>query len=176
THTEQGRYNKDYARVCIMRHSLNEGYHVPGYYQKAIDMYNELKGKYSLFLKGENAYADLFKNANNFNEEIIMAVSVNENADGTNKAGNFNPFMMLAVPDNAARVDDKGNPTPFNLQGAGWGQTYNVSPQFYDTYDPNDKRRETIITKYYTTSGNWIDRNNTNWDGFIVNKYPIETA
>ncbi len=175
TQTERGRYNKDYARVCIMRHSLNEGYHMAGYYQKAIDMYNELKGKYSLYTAGENPYADLFKNANNFNEEIIMAVSAAENADGSNKAGNFNPFMMLAVPDNAARVDDAGNPTPFHLQGAGWGQTFNVSPEFYDTYAANDKRREIILTRYYTTGGQWIDRNNTTWDGFIVNKYPIET-
>ena len=172
---EQGRYNKDYARVCIMRHCLNEGYHMEGYYQKAIDMYQELKGKYRLFTKGENPYADLFKNANNFNEEIIMAVSAAENADGSNKSGNFNPLMMLAVPDNAARVDDVGNPTPFYLQGAGWGQTFNVSPKFYDTYETNDKRKNVVVTRYYTTSGQWIDRNNPLWDGFIINKFPIET-
>ncbi len=173
---QQGRYNKDYARVCIMRHCLNEGYHVQGYYQKAISMYDELKGKYGLFTTGENAYADLFKNANNFNKEIIMAVSADENADGSNKSGNFNPFMMLAVPDNAARVDDKGEPTPFYLQGAGWGQTFNVSPKFYDTYEAKDKRRNVILTKYYTTAGQWIGRNNPLWDGFIINKYPVETA
>ena len=33
-----------------------------------------------------------------------MAVSCDETADGTNKSGNFNPLMMLATPDNAARV------------------------------------------------------------------------
>ena len=174
--TDRGRYNKDYARVCIMRHCLNEGSYMPDYYQKAIDMYSELKGKYGLFLSGTNPYADLFKNANKFNKEVIMAVSCDETADGSNKSGNFNPLMMLAVPDNAARVDDQGKPTPFNLQGAGWGQTFNVSPKFYDTYDVADKRREVILTKYYTTAGNWIDRNSTTWDGFIINKFPVETA
>ena len=153
TQPEQGRYNKDYARVCIMRHCLNEGYYMSGYYQKAIDMYNELKGRYSLFKKGDNPYIEQFKNANNFNSEVIMAVSCDETADGTNKSGNFNPLMMLATPDNAARVDDQGNPTPFYLQGQGWGQTFNVSPKFWDTYDPSDKRREVILTKYYTTAG-----------------------
>lgn len=105
-----------------------------------------------------------------------MAVSCDETADGTNKSGNFNPLMMLATPDNAARVDDQGNPTPFYLQGQGWGQTFNVSPKFWDTYDPLDKRREVILTKYYTTAGTWIDRNTTTWDGFIINKFPVETA
>lgn len=176
TQPEQGRYNKDYARVCIMRHCLNEGYYMSGYYQKAIDMYNELKGRYSLFKKGDNPYIEQFKNANNFNSEVIMAVSCDETADGTNKSGNFNPLMMLATPDNAARVDDQGNPTPFYLQGQGWGQTFNVSPKFWDTYDPSDKRREVILTKYYTTAGTWIDRNTTTWDGFIINKFPVETA
>lgn len=174
--SELGRYNKDYARVCIMRHCLNEGSYMPGYYQKAIDMYQELKGRYGLFTTGSNPYADLFKNANNFNKEIIMAVSCDETADGSNKSGNFNPLMMLAVPDNAARVDDQGNPTPFYLQGAGWGQTFNVSPKFYDTYDSADKRREVILNRYYTTAGNWIDKNTSTWDGFIINKFPVETA
>ena len=51
-----------------------------------------------------------------------MAVSCDETADGTNKSGNFNPLMMLATPDNAARVDDQGNPTPFYLQGQDGGK------------------------------------------------------
>lgn len=157
TQPEQGRYNKDYARVCIMRHCLNEGYYMSGYYQKAIDMYNELKGRYSLFKKGDNPYIEQFKNANNFNSEVIMAVSCDETADGTNKSGNFNPLMMLATPDNAARVDDQGNPTPFYLQGQGWGQTFNVSPKFWDTYDPLDKRREVILANIPTV-----------WDESIV--------
>ena len=51
-----------------------------------------------------------------------------------------------------------------------------MSPKFWDTYDPSDKRREVILTKYYTTAGTWIDRNTTTWDGFIINKFPVETA
>ena len=175
---ELGRYNKDYARVCLMRHSLNEGYHMTGYYQRALDLYGELKGKYQLFNKGNNPYIDLFKNANKFNSEIIMAVSCSETADGDAKSGNFNPIMMLAVPEDAARVDEDGNPTPFNLQGSGWGQNFNVSPRFYNTYDSDDKRRDVILTSYWSTKGMEINSNHlgSRWDGYIINKFPIETA
>jgi hypothetical protein len=175
TQTVKGRYNRDYARVCLMRHCLNEGSYMPGYYQRALDMYEELKGKYSLFIQGANPYAELFKTANEWNREIIMAVSCNENSDNERTHGNANSFEQYAVPDNAARVDDQGDHSPFYLQGAGWGQVFNVSKNFYDTFDAADKRRECIITSYYTTGGVWIDRNTTNWDGFIINKYPVET-
>ena len=48
-----GRYTRDYARFCLMKHCLNEGEHMEGYYQRAIDMYNELNtGKYDLFKTG----------------------------------------------------------------------------------------------------------------------------
>ena len=40
-------YTRDYARFCLMKHCLNEGEHMEGYYQRAMDMYNELNtGKY----------------------------------------------------------------------------------------------------------------------------------
>ena len=64
-----GRYTRDYARFCLMKHCLNEGEHMEGYYQRAIDMYNELNtGKYDLFKTGSTPYVDLFKNANKFNK------------------------------------------------------------------------------------------------------------
>ncbi len=105
-----------------------------------------------------------------------MAVSCDETADGTNKSGNFNPLMMLATPIMQPEWTIREIRLSFYLQGQGWGQTFNVSPKFWDTYDPSDKRREVILTKYYTTAGTWIDRNTTTWDGFIINKFPVETA
>jgi hypothetical protein len=178
TQKDLGRYNKDYARVCIMRHCLNEGYHVSGYYAKALKMYDELKAenKYSLYTAGNNPYVDLFKSDHKFNQEIIMAVSCNSDADGNNKNGNFNPMTYYTVPDDAAKKDDKGNATPFALQGGGWGQIYNVSPKFYDTYETGDKRKDVILTSYYTTAGKWRTKADVTWDGYIINKYPVETA
>ena len=174
-HAEKGRYNRDYARVCIMRHCLNEGSYMAGYYQKAIDMYNELNGKYSLFRQGDNPYANLFKVANEFNNEIIMAISCDPNSDGSRLQGNANPYAFYFVPSNAAKLDDQGQHTPFYPMGAGWGQVFNVSKKYYDTFDANDKRRETILTRYYNTGGVWVERSATNWDGFIINKYPVES-
>lgn len=176
--TERGRYTADYARVCLMRHCLNEGYHMDGWYKKATELFTELdNGRYSLFMQGTNPYAEMFREANDFNCEIIMAVSCDPSSTGNSREGNMNPFMMLAVPENAAKKDDLGNPTPFSIMGAGWGQTYNLSPKFFDTFEPGDKRAETIVTSYYTTGGVWIRPQDigTKWDGYIVNKFPAET-
>jgi hypothetical protein len=176
---ERGRYNKDYARVCLMRHCLNEGHYMNGYYQKAIDQYTALKTQgYRLFTQGANPYVDLFKNTNKFNSEIIMAVSCSENADGNNNSGNFYPLMMLATPPDAAKTDENGDPTPFYYQGGGWGQNFNVSPVFYDTYDPADKRRDVVLTSFWSNSGIRVSSANlgSRWDGYIINKFPVETA
>lgn len=177
TQSEQGRYTADYARFCLMRHYLNEGYHEDGYYQKAYDLFNQFHGNYSLFTSGDNPYADQFKIANKFNSEVIMAVSCNSNATGSGSEGNFNPFSFYAVPGDAAKVDDQGNATPFAKQGGGWGLCFNMSKYFYDTFEPGDKRAETILTSYYSTNGYWVTEKDLGdrWDGFIVNKYPIET-
>lgn len=183
TTADKGRYTADYARFCLMRHCLNEGSYMSGYYQKSLDMYNELKGKYSLFQTGTNPYVDQFKNANKFNSETIMAVSCDASADGTPKSGNFNPFSWLSLPWNVSKVDNLGNPTPFHLQGGGWNQYYNVSPKFYNTYDPADKRRNVIITEYWinnegkpATSKRSASDIGVGWNGYIIYKYPIETA
>lgn len=179
TQSDRGRYTADYARVCLMRHCLNEGYHMPGYYQKAKDLYNDLNtGKYTLFKNGTNPYKEMFRERNDFNCEIIMAVSCDPSSTGNAREGNMNPFMMLAVPENAARKDDLGNPTPYSIMGSGWGQTFNLSPKFYDTFEAGDLRKETIETSFYTTGGTWVTPADLGlkWDGYIINKFPAETA
>jgi len=181
---EKGRYTADYARFCLMRHYINEGQHTAGYYQKAIDLYQVLQGKgYSLYTAGTNPYVDQFKNANKFNQEVIMAVSCDPSADGSTKSGNFNPLSWLALPWDVSKVDSQGKPTPFYLQGGGWNQYYNVSPQFYAGYEANDQRKDVILTSY------WVNNNGqpatwqrtsadigVSWNGYIINKFPIETA
>ena len=177
TQSEKGRYTADYARFCLMRHYLNEGYHVNGYYQKAYDLFGQFKGSYSLFQNGDNPYAAQFMIANKFNCETIMAVSCNENATGNGSDGNFNPFSWYALSWEVSKYDDKGNPTPFVKQGGGWGQTFNISKHFYDTFEEGDKRAETIITRFFHIFGYWVTEEHLGsvWDGFIINKYPIET-
>lgn len=171
TQPEQGRYNKDYARVCIMRHCLNEGYYMSGYYQRAMDMYNELNtGKYDLFRTGSTPYVDLFKNANKFNKEIIMAVSCSPAADGNPKHGNANPFLMWALPSDVA----KGDPFPM---GGGWFQAFSMDKKYYDAFESNDGRLKTIVTSYKDKNGVIINKDNlgVRWNGYIMNKFPQET-
>lgn len=178
TQSEKGRYTADYARFCLMRHYLNEGYHMDGYYQKAYDMFSQFHGNYSLYTEGNTPYADQFKIAHKFNSEVIMAVSCSNTATGSGSEGNFNPFSWYSVPPDAAKYDDQGNPTPFVNQGAGWGMAFNISKYFYDTFEPGDQRAETILTKYYSSKYGWVGEKDLGdrWDGFIINKYPIETA
>lgn len=181
TQSVKGRFTRDFARVMLMRHCLNEGYHQEGWYQVALDMYEELNtGKYRLFTTGNNPYKEMFREVNDFNCEIIGAISCDPSSTGNPKEGGMNPFAMLAMPNNAAKKDDKGDPTPFAVCGPGWGMTFNLSPAFYNTFEPGDRRAECIITRYYTTGGEWwgpeqIGRK-PEWDGYIPYKYPAETA
>lgn len=180
---EHGRYTSDYAKFCMMKHCLNEGAHMKGYYEKAMQMCRELSkdNRYSLFTKGDNPYVDMFKAANDFNCEIIMAVSCDPSANGDVSNGNFFPLSMLATPNDASKVDDKGNPTPFNYQGGGWMQAYNVSPKLYDSYEAKDKRRTVILDEYWVNNQGIVTEKvtkedlNKRWSGYIIYKYPIET-
>lgn len=174
---EQGRYTADYARFCLMRHYLNEGNHMSGYYQKAYDMFKQFSGSYALFMQGENPYAEQFKIANKFNCEVIMSVSCNSNATGSGNEGNFNPLSWYLVPVDATKYDDKENPTPFVNQGGGWGQCFSLDANFYDTFEDEDLRAETVLTSYYSSKNGWVKREHLGnlWNGFIVNKYPVET-
>lgn len=172
TAKEQGRFTRDYARYCLMRHCLNEGDHMPGYYDRGLEMYSELNtGKYRLFDQGENPYAAQFINANKFNCEVIAAISCNSDADGNPMHGNFNPFMMLALPGDVAEQD------PFP-RGGGWLQAFSIDKTFYETFEASDLRRKTIVTSYVAKDGVTVTRNNfgVRWNGYIVNKWPQETA
>ena len=177
TQSERGRVTADYARFCLMRHYLNEGAHMDGYYERAYELYSDFTGNYSLFTSGKNPYIDQFKSANNWNSEVIMALNVDPAATGGDAAGNFNSFMVYSLPKDATVEDDKGNPTPF-LNGKGWGQYLNVSKEFYDTYEENDLRKESVITSYYSSTYGWVTPEDIGvlWSGYILNKYPIETA
>lgn len=178
---EKGRFSRDYAKFMLMKHCLNEGGHMDGWYGKALDMYRELNtGKYRLFTSGINPYKEMFREKNDFNCEIIAAISCDPSSTGNLKEGSMNPFAMLAIPNNAAKKDDLGNDTPFSVCGPGWGLTFNVSPKFYDSFESADLRKESILTQYYTTTGEWWGPaeigKKSEWDGYIPYKYPAETA
>jgi len=180
----KGRYTADYAKYCMMRHCLNEGDHVTGYYDKAIEMYQALKsgGKYSLYIAGgADAYANQFKIANKWNSELIMALSTSVAGDGSNSKGDFNPIWLYLMPSNVYKSPTlpNGEPNLFSAyNGQAWGQVYNVAPEYYDDYEPGDVRREVIVTSYYQNNAtNTLHERKdvgVTWSGFILNKYPIE--
>ena len=175
-----GRYTADYARYMAMIHYLNEGYHMDGYYNKAIQMYEELKASgYGLYTDGgDDAYAEQFMQDHEFNKEVIMAVSVSEAGNGQAANGSFNPISYYLTPGDASSVNSEGNATPFIRKG--WRQAFNVSPEFYDTFEDGDLRKNTILTSYVAKDANGnlktVSRDDIDdlWNGFIVNKYPQE--
>lgn len=176
----KGRYTADYARFCLMRHCLNEGSHMSGYYDKSIAMYNELQSSgYELYRAGgDDAYANQFKQGNKFNVEVIEAVSTSAAGDGTAANGNFNPLSFYVIPPDGSKYQDeeKTIPSPFYPQGGGWGQCFNVSPEFYDTFEAEDNRRNTILTSYVRRDYAIVSRDDVGdlWSGFIINKFPVE--
>jgi hypothetical protein len=134
-----------------------------------------------LFTKdGADAYANQFKMANKFNNEIIMALSTSKAGDGGGKNGNFFPVSRYVIPNDAAAYADVANtiPTPFVWQGSGWGQCFNVAPAYYDAYEVGDTRRNVILTSYVVNDANRtvITRSDigAKWSGFLINKYPPE--
>lgn len=179
----KGRYTADYARFCLMRHYLNEGSHMTGYYDKAIDMYTALKTSgFGLFTAGATPFADQFKIANKFNKEVIMAVSTSKSGDGSDKNGNFNPLSMIIVPKDAAQYADVANtiPTPFVNQPSSWSMQYNVATKYYDTYESGDARKNVILTSYVKKDAArtliTVADIGVKWSGYILNKFPIETT
>ncbi|MCR4823827.1 MAG: RagB/SusD family nutrient uptake outer membrane protein [Bacteroidales bacterium] len=186
TQAQRGRYTADYARVLLMRHCLNEGSHMSGWYQEAYDLKSRFTGGYKLFTDpgdSGNPYVELFRSKNDFSCEDIMAVSVDGNADGSANNTNFNPlFYYIAGWNQCAKTDGDGNPTWCAGAGNnnGWSQTMNVDTSFFDTYEPGDMRRDVIVDRIWVSNGGgmWIDRSNVGdlWDGFIINKYPFENS
>ena len=182
TQSEKGRYTADYARIMLMRHCLNEGAHMSGWYDKAYNLKSQFTGNYKLFTDpgdSGNPYVELFRTKNDFSCEDIMEVSVSPGTTGSDNEGNFNPWFYYIVGSNQClKKDGDGNPTWCAGAGNnnGWNQTMNVDTAFFDTYEPGDLRRDVIVDKIYYRGVGWIGRKNVGdlWDGYIINKYPFE--
>ena len=182
--SEQGRYTADYARFLLMRHCLNEGSHMSGWYQKAYDLKSQFTGGYKLFTDpgdSGNPYVELFRTKNDFSCEDIMEVSCSSGPTGSDSEGNFNAwYFYIASGNHSVRTDPDGNPN-WNSKAcstAPWGQCWNVDPNFWDTYEEGDLRRDVIVDQIYYRGVGWIGRKEVGdlWDGFIINKYPHEES
>lgn len=169
--SEGGRYNADYARVILMRHYLNEGYHMSGYYAKAAALKSQLTGSYSLF----STYKEQFYTANDGNCESIMAVQCTGSATGSGTQGNMNCFCYYAFPWDFMKTYNGEATAAANLSG--WGECMSINKKFYDTFEPGDTRTEAILTSYPSSSYGLVTAADlgVRWDGFMINKYPFDT-
>ncbi len=147
-----GRFNKGLALTVLTRLYLNEKN-----WQKAESTAREVTAMgYSLVTN----YRDLFRTSTERNNETIFALSVDANADGSDAKGNMNAWTYYTLGD-----------APGITQQGGWAQAFSATWQFYDSFDPLDKRRELLIPSYTSTSGELKNRAN-GLKGPVINKYP----
>ena len=156
TPAQYGRFNKGLALTVLMRTYLNEKD-----WLKAEAVGREIMAMgYSLL----SNYRDLFRSATEKNNETIFAVSVDPNANGDVSQGNMNAMTYYTYPSDFKGITQNGgwaNPAPFT---ATW--------EFYDSFNPSDKRRELLIPAYTSTSG--TVKNRSNMRGPVIAKYPDE--
>lgn len=159
--TQYGRFNKGIALGVLMRLYLNEKN-----YAKAEPVGREIVALgYSLVTD----YASLFKESTEKNSETIFAISVDPtaptNGDG---GGNFNAMALYCLP---------GDFKSTKLNG-GWANPngyFCPTWQFYDSFEPTDKRRELMIPSYTAKDGVTL-RNRSNMRGPVLRKYPDEST
>lgn len=152
---EYGRFNKGLALGILMRLYMNEKN-----WPEAEKAGREIL---TLGYTLTDNYASLFQAATEKNNETIWAVSVDPNSTGGDLQGNFNAWPLYCYPSDmrGAKVD------------GGWGPNVGVCTptwDFYDSFDPLDKRRALMIPSYTNKSGQLRDRSNMR--GPVLVKYP----
>ncbi|QEL03152.1 RagB/SusD family nutrient uptake outer membrane protein [Olivibacter sp. LS-1] len=158
--TEYGRFNKGLAMGYLMRLYLNEKN-----WQRAEAVGREMMGMgYALV----DDYASLFREGTERNNETIYAISVDPTAPTSgNFGGNFNAYAMYCLPGDFQSTKISG----------GWANPNGVfcpTWQFYDSFDPADKRRTLMVPSYTAKDGR--ERNRSNMRGPVLKKYPDESS
>lgn len=171
TPAQYGRFNKGCALTYLMRLYLNEKS-----WQKAEQAGREIVALgYSLVTN----YTDLFRVATEKNNETIWAVTCDPTANGNDPNGNMNAWDFYTFPtDYPGTISAPGAP-----RLGGWASpigAFTATWQFYDSFDPNDKRRTLLIPQYNAVNGSGIPtgvvRNRTNMRGPVIAKYPDDDA
>ncbi|HEX6846368.1 MAG TPA: RagB/SusD family nutrient uptake outer membrane protein [Chitinophagaceae bacterium] len=175
TPTQYGRFNKGGALTYLMRLYLNEKD-----WQKAEQAGREIVALgYNLVPN----YQDLFRVATEKNNETILAVTCDLNANGNNPTGNMNAWSWYAYP-----ADFPGNviatPPPGSVgRNGGWASpngAFTATWQFFDSFDPNDKRRTLLIPQYNAVNSTGVPtgavRTRSNMRGPVIAKFPDDDA
>jgi starch-binding outer membrane protein, SusD/RagB family len=152
-----GRYTKGLANTLLMRLYMNEHR-----WADAVTVGNTIKSLgYSLV----SDYSSMFVPSGERNSEMIYAISASEKSTGGEDDYNFNPIHYYIYPSWYTSEGIKGWSSPSAVYMAHWN--------FYDSFDPSDKRR-LMLNSYTETSGTVHNRSNMN--GAIVLKFKVETS
>jgi hypothetical protein len=157
--SEYGRFNKGLALGVLTRLYLNEKN-----WSMAEQTAREiLPLGYSLVTD----YASLFREITERNTETIWAVNCDPAAPTNGEGGgNFNAYALYCLPSDYKSTKLSG----------GWGSpsgVFSATWQFYDSFDPLDKRRQLLIASYTAKDGTLRDRSNMR--GAVIRKYPDES-
>lgn len=150
--TARGRLSKGAARMILLKY-----YMIRGFYAKAEPLARELlamEGTYGL----ENDYASIFSVENASNKEVILQICGNINSTGT-----VNYMTAECLPGDMAWAE----------KAEGWGG-YIMPWDFYDGFEPGDKRLECVYDHYTAKNGEVVPR--TALNGAVVLKYAMDPA
>ncbi len=157
-----GRFNKGLALGFLMRLNLNEKN-----WQAA-----EQAGRKILTLGYSlvKDYSSLFKEATEKNDETIWAIVCQPAlAADNNLAPQFNAWPWYCLP------SDFNGTNGSTIKG-GWAGPRGAMTgtwQFYDSFNPLDKRRDAMLVATYTNPLGMV-RNRTNMPGPVIVKYPAQ--
>jgi hypothetical protein len=152
-----GRFNKGLALTVLMRTYMNEKD-----FADAIPVGEQIMQMgYSLVTN----YASLFTTATEQNTETIWAAVCEPNSNGLNLSPGFNPWDFYTYPGDYAGKEVQ---YPWGFNGnAPMAATW----QFYNSFDPGDKRRNLLLASYTNRSGKLVD-STTGLTGPVIAKYP----
>jgi starch-binding outer membrane protein, SusD/RagB family len=157
TPTIYGRFNKGLALTVLMRTYMNEKD-----FSDAVQVGEQIMQMgYSLVTD----YASLFTTATEQNSETIWAAICAPNSNGSNLSPGFNPWDFYTYPS-----DYTGKEVQYPWGFAG-DAPFAATWEFYNSFDPSDKRRNLLWASYTNSSGQLMD-SATGLTGPVIAKYP----
>ncbi|PWG80692.1 RagB/SusD family nutrient uptake outer membrane protein [Pararcticibacter amylolyticus] len=152
---EQAEYGRVTKGAAL--HYLLKFYMYKKDWQNALQVANEIIGLN--YYRLEPNYRDIFSAQNEKNRELIFVVV------GEPREEYGNHTYVNIIP------GDYPSPSGNSLDG--WNG-HRMPWAFYDTFDPQDKRRQSLIVQYTSRSGSQINLRTSGDIGALPLKYPID--
>ncbi|EHQ31188.1 RagB/SusD family nutrient uptake outer membrane protein [Mucilaginibacter paludis] len=163
TPSEYGRFNQAIALTVLMRTYMNEK-----------DFVNAEKTGRQIIALANTAgyrlvddYASMFTEAGELNTETMFAVSCAPNQDGAENHANFNAWDFYTYPNGYP-----GNSIQNSYAGYRIPAPISATWNFYNSFDPADKRRKLLIASYVDKWDHTVMNQASGLAGPVVAKYP----